>query len=230
MKKLSVRSIFATSWLDFKKHWVALLLLSTGTIVLSIVNSLITYGLIRILESQSMDVRLIWCVQPILMLVGMVYGFIYMLNLLDIVYGRKLSWFNVSFNETVKAIGLLFLMMLPCTLFVGIASMLTLPQGLYLVGAMLVILIMIYTLLYYYMMRSSFAVMILLEEKTTILDALYKSWDLTEGHVSFIIKMVFAVVGLYLLGVLCLGVGVFVAMPVSALMYVHLYKILSQAK
>jgi len=235
MNYVSIKSLFNAAWSDFKAHWVALFILTMGSVFLSAIQGYINA---RDLHNVEVDVFIdscgltwipAWFVSYIGIFFMSFYGIVFTINLLDMVYGRKLSWFNVDVYAVIKVIGAHFLIVLPLLLAVAVGLIITLPESGHLVIAITVVSSLISIICYYVMIRSMFMGMIILEENMSIVDAFYTSWDLTQDRVFFIIKMA-CVQGLILfLGVLSLGIGLFIAMPVVLLMSCHLCKALVQA-
>lgn len=230
MNYVSIRSFLSLAWSDFKKHWIALVVFTMVSLFLSALH---VYINVRGLQNVEMDTLMdscgltwipAWYASYIIIFFMGVYGFIFTMNLLDMAYGRKLSWFNVDFYAVIKTIIAHVVIVLPFLLLALVGQMITLPESTPLIIAMTLVLSAIYIISYYFIIRSMFTGMMILEEKADILDAFYASWDLTQDRVLFIIKMACVQGLILLLGVVCLGIGLVVAIPVVALMSMHLFK------
>lgn len=230
MNNVSIRSFLGLAWSDFKKNWISLLMLTMGSVFLSALQGYINA---RDLHNVEMDTLIdscgltwipAWYASYIVIFFMSVYGIVFTINLLDMVYGRKLSWFNVDFYAVIKTIVAHVVIVLPFLLLAFVGSTITLPESTPLITAMTLVLSAIYIISYYFILRSMFTGMMILEEKADILDAFYASWDLTQDRVLFIIKMACVQFLILLLGVVCLGIGLVIAIPVIVLMSMHLFK------
>ncbi|WP_080904468.1 glycerophosphoryl diester phosphodiesterase membrane domain-containing protein [Parabacteroides sp. Marseille-P3160] len=62
-------------------------------------------------------------------------------------------------------------------------------------------------------LRLQFAFYFIVEENTGILDSLKKSWTITKGQVFPLFLLLLVGIGIVILGIIALGIGVFVAIP-----------------
>jgi uncharacterized membrane protein len=58
------------------------------------------------------------------------------------------------------------------------------------------------------------------------LEAIQESWDISRGHTFDLFLLFLLLCGLNVLGLLCLGIGLLVTMPVSGLALAHTYRVL----
>jgi len=58
-------------------------------------------------------------------------------------------------------------------------------------------------------------------------DAMKESWRVTKGHKGQVGLLILALVGIVILGLLALGIGVFVAAPIAMLAMTHAYRVLA---
>jgi len=58
-------------------------------------------------------------------------------------------------------------------------------------------------------------------------DAMKESWRVTKGHKGQVGLLILALVGIVILGLLALGIGVFVAAPIAMLAMTHAYRMLA---
>ncbi|MBP6904774.1 MAG: hypothetical protein KBB91_01815 [Candidatus Pacebacteria bacterium] len=79
----------------------------------------------------------------------------------------------------------------------------------------------------YIMVRLSLASMVYLDRKEGIRKSLRYSWDITKGYFGKILLVGLVSIGLYLLGILALGIGLFVAYPLAAILMAKFYLALS---
>ncbi len=99
-----------------------------------------------------------------------------------------------------------------------------------LLGELLVLLIIIGGLIllivpgFIWAIKYQFTILLIVDKDMEIMDALRASGKMTEGMKGRLFVFGLAALGVILLGAICLGVGVFVAIPVVWLAYVHLYR------
>lgn len=76
----------------------------------------------------------------------------------------------------------------------------------------------------YWGLKYQFTIMLIVDKDMQITDALRRSGDMTKGIIWPLFMFALAALGIFILGGICLGVGILVAMPVIWLAYVSLYK------
>lgn len=74
------------------------------------------------------------------------------------------------------------------------------------------------------LLRLWFVGFVLVDERTGPIDAIQRSWDITRGHTMDLLVFFIILVGLNLLGAVCLGVGLLVTVPISGLAQAYLYR------
>ena len=74
------------------------------------------------------------------------------------------------------------------------------------------------------LLRLWFVGFVLVDERTGPIDAIQRSWDLTRGRTMDLLVFFIVLVGLNLLGVVCLGVGLLVTVPISGLAMAYIYR------
>jgi uncharacterized membrane protein len=74
------------------------------------------------------------------------------------------------------------------------------------------------------MLRLWFVGFVLVDERVGPIDAIQRSWDITRGHTMDLLAFFIVLVGLNLLGLICLVVGLLVTIPVSGLAIAHVYR------
>lgn len=65
---------------------------------------------------------------------------------------------------------------------------------------------------------------VLVDEKTGPIDAIQRSWDITRGHTMDLLVLFIALVGLNILGCVCLVVGLLITLPISGLALAYVYR------
>jgi uncharacterized membrane protein len=74
------------------------------------------------------------------------------------------------------------------------------------------------------LLRLWFVGFVLVDERTGPIDAIQRSWDITRGHTMDLLVFFIVLVGLNLLGAVCLGVGLLVTVPMSGLAMSFVYR------
>lgn len=76
----------------------------------------------------------------------------------------------------------------------------------------------------YLALRLQFYAAFIVEEDAGIIESLQRSWDITRGQGMSLFMLMLAMVGLCILGVILLGIGIFVAMPLIYMMYGYVFR------
>ncbi len=76
----------------------------------------------------------------------------------------------------------------------------------------------------YFGLRFMFTVPLIIDKNLDISEAMKQSTELTKGIKGSLFLFALGTIGVMILGAICLGVGIFVAMPVVWLAYIYLYK------
>ncbi len=76
-------------------------------------------------------------------------------------------------------------------------------------------------------LRYMFVLYIVIEQKLGVSKALTESWRITKGHTWRLFLFSLALIGINILGAMCLVVGLLVTIPVSYLAMAHAYRTLS---
>jgi hypothetical protein len=77
-----------------------------------------------------------------------------------------------------------------------------------------------------FLIRLWFVAFVIVDEGVGPLDALQRSWDITRGYALDLFLLFIILCGLNLLGVICLGVGLLVTLPISGLALAFTYRTL----
>jgi uncharacterized membrane protein len=80
-----------------------------------------------------------------------------------------------------------------------------------------------------FLIRLWFLGFVIVDKKAGPLDAIQQSWDISRGHTMDLLLLFITLVGLNLLGLICLGVGLLATVPMSGLALAHIYRTLSPA-
>jgi uncharacterized membrane protein len=76
--------------------------------------------------------------------------------------------------------------------------------------------------------RLWFIAFVTIDEGCNAIDALKRSWNLTRGFGFDLFLFALLLIGVNILGFICLGIGVFVSMPVSWLATAYIFRFLSE--
>ncbi len=74
------------------------------------------------------------------------------------------------------------------------------------------------------MIRLWFVGFVIVDNKSGPIEAIQQSWDISRGRTMDLLVLFFILVGLNLLGLICLGVGILVTLPMSGLALAHVYR------
>ena len=81
-----------------------------------------------------------------------------------------------------------------------------------------------------WVVRFSFAPIIVVDTKSGPIVSMKESYAITKGKFWKILLFWLAIIGLNILGILALGIGLLVTVPVSTLASIYVYRVLSRAK
>lgn len=73
-------------------------------------------------------------------------------------------------------------------------------------------------------LRLQFFMAFIVEEDAGIIESLKRSWEITRGQVMSLFWLMLAMIGFFLLGVILLGIGVFVAIPFIYMMLCYVFR------
>jgi membrane-anchored glycerophosphoryl diester phosphodiesterase (GDPDase) len=215
-KKFSISTAFSEAWQAFKPNaWVL--------IGLTLAYYIVTFILGRI------PFYIGWLLNLVLSIIFLL-GFIRIL--LNTVAGEE-ARFEAFKQELPKfrngLVGLIVMVILAGILpgiGGGLGAVLIL-HGHSGIGAILMALL--YLAGIYIVMRIQFTFLAIVNEDLGAIDALKRSWQLTSGAELFkpLLLLLLLYIGLGLIGTICLGIGLAVTLPISGLVQVRFYQILS---
>lgn len=76
----------------------------------------------------------------------------------------------------------------------------------------------------YLALRLQFFTAFIVEEDAGIIESLKRSWEITRGQVMSLFWLMLAMIGFFLLGVILLGIGIFVAIPLIYMMFCYVFR------
>ena len=74
------------------------------------------------------------------------------------------------------------------------------------------------------LLRLWFVGFVLVDDRVGPIDAIQRSWDITRGHTMDLLVFFIVLVGLNILGAVCLGVGLLVTIPMTGLAMAYIYR------
>lgn len=77
---------------------------------------------------------------------------------------------------------------------------------------------------FYLGLRLQFFIAFIVEEDAGIIESLKRSWEITRGQVMSLFWLMLAMSGFLLLGIILLGVGIFVTIPLAYMMLCYVYR------
>ncbi len=75
--------------------------------------------------------------------------------------------------------------------------------------------------------RLQFSLALIVEEDAGVIESLKKSWALTKGHMGSLILLLLTMICVLIVGAILLGIGIFVAIPLTYVMYCYSFRVLS---
>lgn len=222
-------SFFGESLSVFKKNWKFIISLGIITLALQILlNALYE-------TSRSHESFLTFIIWGLMLFMGIVIKLGWASIFLKYSHGTHAAWetfrttsdlwlqyIKVSLWYFVYLVGWSIFVAAPfliLTLIVTSFSLGTLIPVLGILGAVAVGIVLIYKIIQY-----QFAIYVVLEHTTIpASDAFKKAGSLTEKHMWFLFKYNLLSLGIIILGALCLGVGLIVALPVVKMTNARIY-------
>jgi len=76
----------------------------------------------------------------------------------------------------------------------------------------------------YLALRLQFFLASIVDENTSIIGSFKQSWEITKGQTLPLFLLMLIMIALYILGLLILGIGIFVTIPLTGLMYCYTFR------
>lgn len=76
----------------------------------------------------------------------------------------------------------------------------------------------------YLALRLQFYTALIVEDDAGIIESLQRSWEITRGQEMSLFMLMLAMIGICILGLILLGIGIFVAMPLIYMMYAYVFR------
>lgn len=77
---------------------------------------------------------------------------------------------------------------------------------------------------FYLALRLQFFVASIIDENTSIIGSLKRSWGITKGQTFSLFLLMLVMIALYIIGILVLGIGIFIIIPLIGLMYCYVFR------
>ncbi|WP_278626093.1 hypothetical protein [Parabacteroides gordonii] len=195
--KFSISEVCSTSWQRTKAQiWV----LSGLIIGMSIIS--FTLGVFAMPIQQSVVgavvINLISCV------ISCIFALGYMKNIFQALDGEE-PQFSAYGQQSRKIITYLVANIL-MAIIVTLGLCLFIIPGIYLA------------------LRLQFYAALIVEDDAGIIESLQRSWEITRGQEMSLFMLMLAMIGICILGLILLGIGIFVAMPLIYMMYAYVFR------
>lgn len=195
--KFSISEVCSTSWQRTKAQiWV----LSGLIIGMSIIS--FTLGVFAMPIQQSVVgaviINLISCV------ISCIFALGYMKNIFQALDGEE-PQFSAYGQQSRKIITYLIANIL-MAIIVTLGLCLFIIPGIYLA------------------LRLQFYAALIVEDDAGIIESLQRSWEITRGQEMSLFMLMLAMIGICILGLILLGIGIFVAMPLIYMMYAYVFR------
>lgn len=202
MKKFSIQEALSTGWEIYKANWKLILVFLVGVyVVLGIVS-----GVLNSIAGDNVGLRgIVQLINTALQVVAGVGILKVTLNFIDkkpVHYSQLYAYYRRALPYFIT--GLLY--------------------GLIVIGGLFLLIIpgVVWAVKYH------FATYFVVDKETGIIEAFKKSGQITRGHKMDLLLFGLISLGLNFLGLICLGVGILVSGPVTALATAHIYRKLSK--
>ena len=195
--KFMISEVFGTSWKHTKSQIWVLVGLFIGFSILSMIVTL--FGMPA---QGSMVGRVI--VQIVSLLISCIFMLGYVKNIFQALDGEEPQF--SAYGQQARKIITYFV----ANIFMGIIV---------LFGICLFVIPGIYLAI-----RLQFFTAFIVEEDAGIIESLKRSWEITRGQEMPLFLLMLAMIGIFILGLIVLGIGIFVAMPLIYVMYGYVFR------
>jgi hypothetical protein len=189
-------SVLKSAWIDLKKSKLSVFIFMSIFFIVPMFAVIMSAALAWI-SPESMDLGA-FILNIVMRVMITIYTSIMSKNMLDIVYKRKLHCFFLS-PAIIKVVFAGFLISFLARLYAYGMSFISLPGHSTLNIVIALVSLTLYLCILYFSIRVMFVNQFLLEQNCTILQAVSRSWNITEGRFWLLISFWGAIVGLLLL-------------------------------
>ncbi len=195
--KFSISEVCSTSWQRTKAQiWV----LSGLIIGMSIIS--FTLGVFAMPIQQSVMGAIV--INLIICIISCIFALGYMKNIFQALDGEE-PQFSAYGQQARKIITYLVANIL-MAIIVTLGLCLFIIPGIYLA------------------LRLQFYAALIVEDDAGIIESLQRSWEITRGQEMSLFMLMLAMIGICILGLILLGIGIFVAMPLIYMMYAYVFR------
>ena len=204
-KRFEIGTLFRDAWRDYKANWTMFIVIGIIFILVSILGNLGTSfdSVTGVIEQSTIVAILGWLLQVFIAL-----GFIrFLLNIVD---GKEYKIEDLFRGaRSIEHFAFFIVVVMLYTAFIGLGTvLLVIPGIIALVGFI-------------------FAQYLIAEEKAGIFESFKESWKMTAGNRWKIFWLMIVLLFFNVFGLLVLVIGLFITVPMTYLMYAHLYRKLS---
>ena len=192
--KFTISEAVSTCWKCLKEQIWVLVGLLIGFMILSMVISMLSMG--------SMTMAFVMMIPSLAISILFMLG--YTRNLFQALDGDE-PQFSAYGQESRKFLNLLVAYLL-FSIIVGIGMVLLVVPGIYLA------------------LRLQFCLQAIVEEDAGIIESLQRSWEITQGQVWQLFLLALVCIGISILGLIVLGVGIFVAYPLIMMISCYVFR------
>ncbi|GHV54347.1 hypothetical protein FACS1894181_18250 [Bacteroidia bacterium] len=224
--KLSISNVLAQSWKALTSQFWVLVGLFIAYIIIASLAGTMSGG-----SNPSGAVLGSVVISFFSLLIGMLFMLGYVKNCLDALDGEEPQFSAYGqFRKVLPTLGAYLLIAIPAVvIFVGglfLANFGALTGGQpFRMGPVSWLVMAVFLIaMIYFGIRLGFYVMFIVEEDAGAIESLRKSWKLTEGHVGELLLLIVVSIGIAIAGILCLGVGLLVAAPLTYVMMCAAYR------
>ncbi len=196
----NIGDIFRTSWSYTKSQLAILCGLLIGYVIIAFTLSIFSLPSQGSLSGQIVS-NLVSCV------VGIIFSLGYMKNLFQTIDGIEPQF--SAYGQQFRKILVYFVANILCGLIISIGLILLLVPGIYLA------------------LRLQFFAAFIVEEDAGILDSMRRSWAITEDSAMKLFLLFLVQFLVILIGLLLLGIGIFIAIPLVYMMYCYAFRLLN---
>jgi uncharacterized membrane protein len=200
--KFVISDVIKSSWQALKSQIWILVGLLIGFVIISLLLSLLAIPFMTSLPGNI-------GVQVCSVVISLIFGLGYVKNLFQALDGEEPQF--SAYGQQASKILTYFIANILFSVIVLIGLFLFIIPGFYL-G-----------------LRLQFFSACIVEENAGILDSLKRSWEITDKQVFPLFLLFLAMIGIMIVGVILLGIGIFIASPLAYMIYCYTFRKLNTA-
>ncbi|MDR1879306.1 MAG: hypothetical protein LBQ78_00025 [Tannerellaceae bacterium] len=195
--KFVISDVVKSSWQALKSQIWILVGLLIGFTIIALLISLLTLPLVHSLLGNIV-------VQVFSLVISLIFSLGYTKNFFQALDGEEPQF--SAYGQQAPKILTLFIANILVAVIVMIGTLLLIIPGIYLA------------------LRLQFFVAFIVEENAGILDSLKRSWEITDRQVFPLFLLFLAMFGIMIIGVILLGIGIFVATPLCYMISCYTFR------